>query len=171
MTDVAMTDAIALNLPDLAATERLAAALAAAAKPGDFIALEGPLGAGKTALARAFIAARATARGKAEETVPSPTFTLVQVYDFGGDEIWHFDLFRLRGWEETDELGFDEAVHGVALVEWPDRLGPLLPKDRLVVSLDYGAGDGGRTARIDGLGAWAARMTGLHKALAGAGLR
>ena len=162
--------AIALDLPDLAATERLAAALAAVAKPADFIALVGPLGAGKTALARAFITARAKARGKAEETVPSPTFTLVQVYDFGGDEVWHFDLFRIGGWEETDELGFDEAIHGIALVEWPDRLGPLLPKDRLVVTLDYGAAEA-RTARVEGLGAWGPRMGAVHKALAAAGAR
>ena len=163
-----MDPALTLSLTDLAATGRLAAALAGVAKPGDFIALYGPLGAGKTALARAFITARAAARGAPEETVPSPTFTLVQVYDFGGDEIWHFDLFRIGGWEETDELGLDEAAHGIALVEWPERLGPLLPKDRLDVSLDYGEGEV-RTARIQAHGPWAARLPALSTALTHAG--
>ncbi len=117
----ATTDTAILALPDQAATEVLAVRLAAVLRPGDLIALGGDLGAGKTTLARALIRAAAGA----EIEVPSPTFTLVQVYDLPIGAVWHFDLYRLSGPDEVIELGWDEArAEGVALVEWPDRLGP-----------------------------------------------
>jgi tRNA threonylcarbamoyl adenosine modification protein YjeE len=109
---------IEIEVADLAGTEHLAAALARVARRGDVLALDGPLGAGKTAFARAFIRAL---MGPAEE-VPSPTFTLVQSYDAPGFTIWHVDLYRLEDAGELDELGLDEAfASGVTLIEWPAR--------------------------------------------------
>src|SRR5215217_6892747 len=122
---------IVAELPDEAATAALAARIAALARPGDVIALRGELGAGKTSLARAFI----RARGGAGE-VPSPTFTLVQVYEFGDAAIWHFDGYRLRDPDEAWELGIEDAFRdGISLIEWPERLGPLLPPRRLEITL------------------------------------
>src|SRR5271157_2974950 len=104
-------------MPDEAATKALAARLAAIACVGDVVALSGELGVGKTAFARAFIRARCGA----DEEVPSPTFTLSQVYDGGGSAIWHFDLYRLAAAEEAWELGIEEAFScGISLIEWPD---------------------------------------------------
>jgi tRNA threonylcarbamoyladenosine biosynthesis protein TsaE len=135
-----------LSLPDEAATERLGAALAGRLRPRDLVALQGGLGAGKTTLARAILRA---ASGDLKLIVPSPTFTLVEVYDTPKGSFWHFDLYRLEAPDQVFELGWEEArADGIALVEWPERLGGLLPKDRLVVTL---AIDGeGRLATIDG---------------------
>ncbi len=131
-----MTDS-AIPLPDLAATEALAASIAARARPGDAILLEGPLGAGKTAFARAFL--RAAAGDPALE-VPSPTFTLVQSYETGLGVVHHFDLWRLSGPGALAELGWDDACADIVLVEWPDRLGALRPVDALTVALVPGSG-------------------------------
>jgi len=110
---------IVVDLPDEAATAALAARIAAQVVPGDIIALRGDLGAGKTSFARAFI----RACGDAHEEVPSPTFTLVQIYQSDAVAIWHFDLYRLDGAEEAWELGIEEAfASGVSLIEWPERL-------------------------------------------------
>jgi tRNA threonylcarbamoyladenosine biosynthesis protein TsaE len=135
-----------LSLPDEAATERLGAALAGRLRSRDLVALQGGLGAGKTTLARAILRA---ASGDPKLIVPSPTFTLVEVYDTPKGSFWHFDLYRLEAPDQVFELGWEEArADGIALVEWPERLGGLLPKDRLVVTL---AIDGeGRLATIDG---------------------
>ncbi len=111
---------LTLVLPDETATEALGRRLADAACPGDVIALEGPLGAGKTTLARAFIR-HLTSPG---EDVPSPTFTLVQTYAAARAPIWHFDLFRLSHADEAIELGIEDAfAEGIVLIEWPERLG------------------------------------------------
>jgi len=119
---------IALELDCLAATERLAQRLAGLARPGDVFALTGALGTGKTAFARAFVRALTAS----EEEVPSPTFTLVQVYEGRSGPIYHFDLYRVRSEAEAWELGIEEAfAHGISLIEWPERLGALLPKGRL----------------------------------------
>ena len=123
-------------LPDLAATEALAARLARLARPGDAILLDGPLGAGKSALARAFLRAAA---GDPGLEVPSPTFTLVQGYEMPSSAPFrmahHFDLYRLGGAEEVEELGWEEARDGVVLVEWPERLEDLAPEDALRIRL------------------------------------
>jgi tRNA threonylcarbamoyladenosine biosynthesis protein TsaE len=135
-----------LPLADEVATERLGAALAARLRPRDVVALEGDLGAGKTTLARAIL--RAAARDP-ELIVPSPTFTLVEIYETPGASWWHFDLYRLEQPEQVFELGWEEArAEGVALVEWPERLGPLLPRERLTVRLAI-EGDG-RRATLEG---------------------
>ena len=113
-----------------------AATLAPRLKAGDVVTLSGDLGAGKTAFARALI----NIMSEEPEEVPSPTFTLVQVYETDeGTDIWHFDLYRLPE-EEMDilELGWEEARRfGISLVEWPDRLGGLLPADRLEISIEF----------------------------------
>lgn len=138
-----------MTLADEAATQALARRLAQVVEAGDVIALYGDLGAGKTSLARAFVRALA---GE-EEEVPSPTFTLAQLYDWaGGPEggtIWHFDLYRLEKPEDALELGIEEAfADGVSLIEWPDRLGPWLPRDRLDLRLTAGAAEGSRQAEL-----------------------
>ena len=160
---------LALRLPDLAATQRLGAALAASSRPGDAIALFGDLGAGKTELARALIRA---ACADPDLAVPSPTYTLVETYDAPAGPIWHMDLYRLNAPEEVHELGFEEALAACTLIEWPQRLGPLLPATRLDVELSL-APDGG-DARLATLtphgerwrGALDSLKTGLHDLLA-----
>jgi len=114
-------------------TAALARMLAATLRPGDTILLDGPVGAGKTHFARAFVRAR---QGDAAEDVPSPTFTLVQTYhDPQGTEIWHADLYRLTDPSELAELGLDEALtDAVCLIEWPDRL-DRLPDGAITVSI------------------------------------
>jgi len=119
-------------LPDLDATEALAQRLASVAKAGDCILLEGPLGAGKTALARAFL--RAAADDPAME-VPSPSFTLVQIYDTKIGPVFHYDLWRLEGSDSLAELDWEDALDAVVLVEWPERLGSLRPDGALTITL------------------------------------
>jgi tRNA threonylcarbamoyladenosine biosynthesis protein TsaE len=151
----AMPDAArVVDLPDLAATGRLAGAVAARARAGDAILLEGPLGAGKTAFARAFLR---HLTGDPALEVPSPSFTLVQTYDTRLGPVHHFDLWRLDGPGALTELGWDDATRDVVLVEWPDRLGPLAPADALVLSLALAEGEA-RRARLDG---WPDRIAAL----------
>ena len=135
-----------LSLPDEAATERLGAALAERLRPRDVVALVGGLGAGKTTLARAILRA---ASGEPALIVPSPTFTLVEIYDTPKGPFWHFDLYRLEVPEQVFELGWEEArTDGIALVEWAERLGPLLPHERFTVTLSI-EGEG-RRATLEG---------------------
>ncbi|PPQ29729.1 tRNA (adenosine(37)-N6)-threonylcarbamoyltransferase complex ATPase subunit type 1 TsaE [Rhodopila globiformis] len=138
-------------LADLSATEALAARLAGLAKPGDSILLEGDLGAGKTAFARAFLRA---ASGDPVLEVPSPTFTLVQTYETKIGPVFHYDLWRLDGSDSLAELDWDDARDGIVLVEWPDRLGPLRPADALVIAFRLGEGEA-REATLTG---WAERV-------------
>lgn len=147
---------IALDLPDLATTEALAARLAPMLRPGDALLLDGPLGAGKSAFARALL--RAAAGDPALE-VPSPTFTLVQSYDLPAGPAHHFDLYRLSGPAGLGELGWDEAREGIVLVEWPERLGPLAPPDALRIHLTPGATEEARHVVLSG---WDARLEGLR---------
>jgi tRNA threonylcarbamoyl adenosine modification protein YjeE len=140
-----------IALADLAATKTLGARIAAHLKPGDTIALEGDLGAGKTELARGILESLGVT-----ESVPSPTFTLVQHYDTPRLAVDHFDLYRIEAESELDQLGLDEALSsGAALIEWPDRAGNWLPPDALHVKLDV-LGEKSRRARIRGPAAWSA---------------
>lgn len=162
----------AFALDDLAATASLGGAVAARARLGDVIALHGPLGAGKTAFARAFIAGRARAAGWDDEMlgeVPSPTFTLVQTYDLPDVPVWHFDLYRLERPEDALELGLDEAFSGtISLIEWPERLGAGLPARALHVNLGFGVDEAttARVAHLNGGADWAARLQSLAGELA-----
>ena len=148
---------LAIELPDEEATRRLAIDIAAMLAPGDVVTLTGDLGAGKTTFARALIRHLA---GEAID-VPSPTFTLMQVYDLPRFSIVHADFYRLSAPSEVIEIGFSEATEGaVALIEWPEKAAGLLPIDHLDVSLalDPGRGPGFRDARIVGHGALATRV-------------
>lgn len=113
-------------------------------KTGDIVLLRGDLGAGKSVFARAVIRALS---GDLELEVPSPTFTLVQTYDTPSGEVWHFDLYRLKDPEEIFELGWEDALAGgIVLVEWPERLGPYVPKTTQEIDITIQV-DGSR--RID----------------------
>jgi tRNA threonylcarbamoyladenosine biosynthesis protein TsaE len=141
-------------LPDLAATEALAARLAALARPGDSILLEGDLGAGKTAFARAFLRA---ASGDPALEVPSPTFTLVQTYETKIGPVFHYDLWRLDGSDSLAELDWDDARDGIVLVEWPDRLSTLRPENALTIAFRLGEGE----AREATLAGWDGHLPGV----------
>jgi tRNA threonylcarbamoyladenosine biosynthesis protein TsaE len=120
-----------MRLKDEAAT----AHLAALARAGDVITLSGPLGVGKTALARALI----TSLGH-EGDVPSPSFSLLQPYDDLEPVVWHVDLYRIEEASEIEELGLDAAAEAVLLVEWPEKAGASRWPDALALSLDFGEG-------------------------------
>ena len=140
-----------IRLPDADATTALGAVVAPLLRPGDAVLLYGPLGMGKSTLARGMIRALTGP----DEDVPSPTFTLVQFYETR-PPIAHFDLYRLTRPEEAFEIGLDEALdEGCAVIEWPERLGDdpaLLGPDRLTIVL---AEDGpGRLATVSGAGSW-----------------
>lgn len=125
-------------LRDEAETTAAGQRLAPLLRPGDTVALFGPIGAGKSTMARAIIAARLGA----PEDIPSPTFTLVQIYETPEAEIWHADLYRLSSLDEVVELGLEDAFEtAVCLVEWPERLGPLLPTSALRITLTPTADD------------------------------
>ncbi len=146
-----MSPPVALTLSDLSATEALGRRLAATLRPGDAVLLEGPLGAGKTALVRAVLRAAA---GDAALEVPSPSFTLVQSYETPVGMIHHYDLWRLDGSSDLIELGWDGARDDIVLVEWPDRLGRLRPTDVLTITLSLGDGE----ARAATLAGWHERI-------------
>jgi tRNA threonylcarbamoyladenosine biosynthesis protein TsaE len=155
-----MSPPITLALPDEAATRALAARAAELARPSDAILLDGPLGAGKSAFARAFLRA---ATGKPALEVPSPTFTLVQSYDLPAGPAHHFDLWRLTGPDALAELGWEEAREGIVLVEWPDRLASLAPEGALRITLSQGEAPESRHAALSG---WdAARLAALAEAV------
>jgi len=139
-----------------AATARLGAAIAGRLRAGEAVCLSGPLGAGKSTLARALIRALTTP----DEEVPSPTFTLVQFYEGPRLKIAHFDLYRLTDPSEAYEIGLDEALEdGAVAIEWPERLQGRLPPDRLDVEI--GLAGSGRRARLTPQGSWMGRVEGL----------
>jgi tRNA threonylcarbamoyladenosine biosynthesis protein TsaE len=115
-----------------AETAALGAALARVARAGDVIALSGPLGVGKTALARGFLAGSGH-----EGEVPSPSFAIVQPYEDVEPPVWHVDLYRIEDPAEIEELGLDSASDAILLVEWPERAGADLWREALTLSLEF----------------------------------
>lgn len=151
-------------LADADATTRLGAAIAPRLAPGEAVLLYGPLGMGKSTLARGLIRALLKISARPDEDVPSPTFTLVQFYE-SAPPVAHFDLYRLTRAGEAVEIGLDEALdEGCAVIEWPERLGDdpgaWLGPDRLTITLaEQGEG---RLATVSGVGAWDAKLKDLH---------
>ena len=149
-----------IDLPDADATTRLGAALAPLLAPGDAVLLQGPLGMGKSTLARGLI--RALTR--LDEDVPSPTFTLVQFYE-STPPVAHFDLYRLTRPEEAVEIGLDEALdRGAVLIEWPERLGddPAVWLDAEPLTIELTENGDGRRATVSGAGDWNERLSDLN---------
>lgn len=127
------------------------ARLAQSLRVGDVVALSGDLGAGKTTLSRGLIMALTDAR-----EVPSPTYTLVQTYEISIGELWHCDMYRLEHPEDAYELGLLDAFYdAICLIEWPDKLGELLPKNALGIDIQFA--DEGRTLTLSG---WETRIDG-----------
>jgi N-acetylmuramate 1-kinase len=161
-----------LALSNETATAHLMADLALLIGPGDVITLSGDLGAGKTAAARAMI--RYLAGDEAIE-VPSPTFTLAQVYDLPPFPVLHADLYRINDATELEEIGLSPLPEGtVALIEWPERAPGALPADRIDIALNHrpALGSTARAAEITGYGkaaAQVARLQALRQFLDGAG--
>ncbi|WP_414472338.1 tRNA (adenosine(37)-N6)-threonylcarbamoyltransferase complex ATPase subunit type 1 TsaE [Microvirga sp. M2] len=145
-----------VTLPDHEATEDFARKLAEELRPGDLVTLSGDLGAGKTTFARALVR---TLADEPELEVPSPTFTLMQVYDGLLCPIVHADFYRLSGGYELVELGWEEVTeNAIALVEWPERAEDALNADHLDIRLDFAPGGRGRVAMLTGTGAFAPRL-------------
>ena len=148
-----------LELPNLSATQNLGSLLADGLTAGDVIALSGPLGAGKSALARSII----VSANPNETDVPSPTFSLVQTYELADrTPLWHLDLYRVESSEDAMQLGLDDAfVDAVCLIEWPDRLKKFLPERTLSIHI-YSANDddpdGIRFADITAPPHWSGRL-------------
>lgn len=138
-------------LCDMAATEAAGKILATKLRPGDVVTLAGPLGVGKTALARAILAGLGH-----EGDVPSPTFAIVQPYEDLDPPVWHADLYRIEDWSELDELGLESAAEGVLLVEWPDRAGAAAWPEALRLTLDF-APDGARRLTAEVPPSWQSR--------------
>ena len=131
-------------LKDEQATSSFGTRLAAALRPGDVVTLSGPLGVGKTALARGLL----EGLGHGGE-VPSPTFAIVQPYEDLDLPVWHVDLFRVEDRSELDELGLQAADEGVLLVEWPERAGDPAWPEALGLTLDFAEGGARRlTAEV-----------------------
>ncbi len=143
-----------LGLPEL---ESVAVHVLRCANAGDVIALRGDLGTGKTTFVRAAL------RGMGwTEDVPSPTFTLAQMYDIGDRRIWHFDLYRLSVPQEAIEIGIDEAFSdGISFIEWPERLAGLLPANHLEIELMFVPDEDRRRVVIRGGEDWTNRLADL----------
>ncbi len=152
-----MTASWNLDDVDLVRLDILASRLAVVLKSGDVVALSGPLGAGKTTLARALVT-----RLGGDGEVPSPTFALMQRYETPRLTLTHCDFYRLEP-AELEELGLDDAVsEGVVMVEWPERASRWLPEDRLDIAMDETASPGLRRIVLTGRGGWRARLARLR---------
>jgi tRNA threonylcarbamoyladenosine biosynthesis protein TsaE len=150
----ATSDTLHLTLPSLAATEALARRLGGLLRPGDAVLLSGPLGAGKSAFARALLRDMA---GDPALEVPSPSFTLVQSYETPRGVVHHYDLWRVDPGPDLRELGLEDAFRDITVIEWPDRLGDSAPADALEIALTL-LPDETRQARLSG---WPDRLTQL----------
>lgn len=153
-----------ITLPSPDDTADFAARIGQRLRPGDVLLLSGEIGAGKTHFARALIQSLMNA----PEDVPSPTFTLVQVYDTVKGDLWHSDLYRLSHSDEVIELGLPEAFEtAICLVEWPDRLGDLAPETALSLAFELTEEEEARILTVNWTAPdWAARLEGLADAAA-----
>lgn len=141
------------NVPHLSDTEALAVSLSPYLSCGDCVALEGGLGAGKTSFARALIHALG-----AMDEVPSPTFTILQVYELPKLTIYHFDLYRVQSESELEELGWQEALGtGLVIVEWPSHAGHQLPLSSLTLDFQMSA-QGDRFCQLKADEIWTDRL-------------
>lgn len=140
-------------ITDEVETLRFGASLAGLLQDGDVVALVGDLGMGKTTLSRGII--KSLLPDLTE--VPSPTYTIVQTYDCPDFLLWHFDLYRLDEPRDVIELGFEDALNDVCLIEWPEKAGTYLPEARLTVRLDP-AGEGRKLTLMAGSDHWADRL-------------
>jgi tRNA threonylcarbamoyladenosine biosynthesis protein TsaE len=148
---------VSVTLDDEAATLALGGDIAGTLGPGDAVLLTGPLGAGKTVLARAILRALGVT-----DRVPSPTFTLVQSYDTPHFSVRHFDLYRVERESDLIELGFEDALdEGAIIVEWPEHAFGQLPDSALKIELRPLEGDG-RTARLTGGIRWTGFLEGCR---------
>src|SRR5262245_25384396 len=148
----------AVAVPNEAALPQLVADFAAALEPGDCVSLSGDLGTGKTTFARAVIRRLA---GDSKLEVPSPTFTLLQIYDLPRFALVHADFYRINDPDDLIQTGFgDLPPQAVVLVEWPERAPGALPTDRWDVALELNTSEGSdfRNVRITGMGAFGARV-------------
>jgi tRNA threonylcarbamoyladenosine biosynthesis protein TsaE len=144
---------VTVDLPNLAAVEALGARIAGKLQPGDVVALSGDLGAGKTTLARAIVAAL----GYAGE-VPSPTFTILETYDALHPPLVHADFYRLESPREAEELGLDDYREGAALIaEWPEKAGGFA-HEPTCLSIALELAESGRKAVVEGGADWQSRM-------------
>jgi tRNA threonylcarbamoyladenosine biosynthesis protein TsaE len=150
--DAAHRSTLDLTLPSLAATEALARRVGVLLRAGDAVLLSGPLGAGKSAFARALLRAIS---GDSALDVPSPSFTLVQSYETPLGLVHHYDLWRVEPGPDLRELGLDEAFRDITVIEWPDRLGAYAPADALEIALTP-LPDETRRAQLSG---WPDRLT------------
>ena len=141
-----MLDSLALTLCDLTQTERFANCLSQFIAPGRIFCLSGPLGAGKSELARMMI----NATCGPQDYIPSPTFTLVQPYlSDAGFEVWHMDLYRLKTAEQALALGIEDAFYACCcLIEWPEKIQEFLPADQISIDLDMGTEVGARVLAL-----------------------
>jgi len=145
-------------IPAESDTVKFGAALAEMARPGDVLFLKGSLGAGKTTFARGFIHHLTNT----DEEVVSPTFTLVQTYESARGVIWHFDLYRIDEPDDAVELGLEEAqIDGISLIEWPERLGPYVPRAPLEIEISSASNGASRQIRLSGKENWRDRMNDL----------
>lgn len=122
-----------MTVTDIEQTGQIARELAGKVRPGDVVALSGPMGAGKTAFSKAF------AKGLGiEMTVNSPTFTLLNIYDDGRIPMYHFDCYRIEEPDEIYAVGFDDYIYGdgVCVIEWPEIIKDILPTDIILVKID-----------------------------------
>ena len=156
-----------LTINDPADMKRLGRLLSGSLSAGDVVALNGPLGAGKSVLARAVIQTLCPA----EDDIPSPTFTLVQTYEPDSEvTLMHFDLYRLDAPEDALELGIEDAfADAICLIEWASRLGPLLPRQALRLSIEPESAEAGpdrRNVSMSGGARWQPVFAALREAFA-----
>ena len=136
-------------------TADLAISLGQILKPGNCLLLVGSVGAGKSLFARALI----QSLQDTPEDVPSPTFTIVQIYETNLGDLWHCDLYRISSPHEVIELGLDDAIAtAVTLIEWPENLADLRPPDALTIRINDLGGDVRKLSFESTDSAWAAPL-------------